>query len=715
MASNFNVTILKKNINLSKKELSAIQQLAIDKAQAQVQSILSDSEFVKVSSVENMNNKEAKQKTVKIDVENLTKKLEEDNIKLSELNKLKSVFYLTEDYDTEEELYRNKIANKNDIVKMIILIRRHELAQTLSNKNLKKQVASQVKESLDEINSDDIMCVKEEIEEQDVDPMLNEVAKYAQQSEEAFENLSKKSKELKAIQEFVENSERKQYDKYKAQINQMDVDEENQNKINDQNDLPDFLNGNRNNEDDEKNDKKEVKALYSKAQVNKKLRERRVFNKNLDKINVQKFLENRLNLTNQMTNRLVYVNNNSNANEANNIVNLLNSKKKATDSDVWQYLQENLNNFKDIISPIKEVVKYELTQCKGKTLQATDISYVNLINVVAALVNKFDDVIKAINLHWQYTLNEQKREDFNNKLGEKAFRYNNEAINKLRNLSGYKSNEKFIEEKEWKNKSLIEKLNLRFKFTDRNQLPSIYTLKKLKDDEIVSFLVKRLNFRYERMKELIKDYNSNKDQPDLVAWKINNFVYYTNRDPRGRLFEFSSEIRDKTLASLDKHKKEYLQNYDKLLAILTEASDNNAVIGGIVCRGRYIRCYGKDFSYYINEHNYPIKRYKHKGRIYYRFVKNPNYKNGKVFYPSTKNNLLGNKRPGPDTASNVSNFKSNNRKNNYKQKNYNNFNNNTNNKDNSLSNSSNKKAFFSYNAIPKKKDKKEPKVKNFQN
>ena len=715
MASNFNVTILKKNINLSKKELSAIQQLAVDKAQAQVQSILSDSEFVKVSSIENMNNNDGKKKkTVKIDIEELTKKLDQGNIKLAELNKLKSVFYLTEDYDTEEELYRKKVANKTEIIKMIILIRRHELSQTLSNNNFKKQVAAQVKENLDEVNGTDIMCDKEDIEEQDVDPILNEVAKYVQDVEAVFEQMQKDSKELKAVQEFVEDNEKKQYDKYKAQINKMDVDDENPNKINDNNDIPDFLKANMNDGEEEKNLGKEVKALYSKAQVNKKLRERKVFNKNQDKINVQKFVQNRFNLTNQMTNRLVYVNSNANANEANNMVKLLNSKKKLLDNEVWKYLADNLNNFKDVISPIKEVVNYELSQCKGKVLQNTDISYINLINVVAALVNKFDDVIKAINLHWQYTLNEQQREDFNIKLGEKAFRYNNEAINKLKNLSGYKSSEKFIEDSEWKNKSLIEKLKLRFKFSDRNQLPSIFTLKKLKDEEVISFLTKRLNFRHNRMKELIKEYQENKNQPDTVAWKINNFVYYTNRDPRGRLFEFSTEIRDKIFVNLGQHKKEYLENYDKLLAILAEASDNNAVIGGVVCRGRYIRCYGKDFSYYINEHNYPIKRYKQKGRVYYRFVKNPNYKNGKIFYPSTKNNLIGNKRPGPDTNSSIPNSKGNNN-NNFKPKNYNNFKKpNPNNKDNSLSNSSNKKAFFSYNAEPNKK-KKEPKVQNFQN
>ena len=122
MSESKEIIIPKIKLNLERKEWSKIQKQKIEDAQGCLINLISSSEFVKFtknSSIANNNAVKIGEKTLEIDKEALLKKLDNDEISLSELNKLKKVFYSIEDQDTEDQLYAAKFGSKkrnNNIV-----------------------------------------------------------------------------------------------------------------------------------------------------------------------------------------------------------------------------------------------------------------------------------------------------------------------------------------------------------------------------------------------------------------------------------------------------------------------------------------------------------------------------------------------------------------------------------------------------------------------
>ena len=246
------------------------------------------------------------------------------------------------------------------------------------------------------------------------------------------------------------------------------------------------------------------------------------------------------------------------------------------------------------------------------------------VNCIAAVMNKVNVLCQSITELWQYLLNERQKDDLCIKLGNKSKKYEADALFKLNRLAGYSQEGNFIQMDEWNKLSTFEKVSARFKFSDINQFPSFKTWKTFNDDEKLSFLQNRIiNFRLKRAKELAEYYDKldpkNDNDRIKLADMINKFVYYAKRDREGNFIVVPAELRKKVVEKIKDNIKDYNFYCNKLITILNEFSKTNSVISFIKCRGKFYRCYGKDFSFLIDKKKILKKSFKPKNRTYYKF------------------------------------------------------------------------------------------------
>lgn len=624
MSQNKKVMLIKKTKPKAINGLSASQKFTAEKAQAQLQQLLSSSAFVKFTKTESLSKKGVPLKKFDINVDKLLKKMDDKSITLADLKKLKTVFYLNEDYDSEEQMYQLKYGTKKEIISSLIDIRRFELQQTLADKKLQNHVAKEIKENLDELNDPDDeegidpeqLLNQGQICDEDVDNFIKTCQDKFKEKEEILEKYCK-SERCDKVKTFITDLENKTilaYSKQKSKKKneKMDVDEDKKNEA--------VKNQEKKNNKEEIGNEEKAKEEadpnhLSKATVNKKIREIKSNVRLTEKTNVYTFLENRMKITESITNALKEVNNNTQT--CINICELMKKNSKVKDRDVWKYLNENKNNFNDIKNPLEVVIDQESQLAKGLYLEGSGYSYANLINLNLAMCTKIHRITECLNLIWQYLMNESAHKDLNFRLGDKASKYNNEALHKIKNLSGYNNKGNYIEQDEWRKMSDFDRNMLRFNFSDRNQLPPTFVFNKFKREEKVLFLQKRLEFRSRRIQELLELSKNDNEDKTRTAGIINAFVYYTNRDINGFMVTFDDKLREEVFKKFsEEDKKQYLEKYDELVAQLTEFSNNNMVIGTIKCRKRLLRCYGVDFSHYVNAKNFPIKPFKPFGRRY---------------------------------------------------------------------------------------------------
>ena len=600
------------------QELDLIDE--IDKAQEHIQAMMINSNFVKLTKASKINNKEVN-RNINIDVKRLCQKLDDDKISLKELNLLKKVFYLTEDKDSEIQLYDAKVDSKTEIVKSLINIRRFNLSQNLQNKEIEKKVIEGVQNNLEEINenlSDGIGNQKGDVEvfqNDDVNIVVTEVKTSLWKEHKTFEKSFEPSKTNQLtlkIKNFISASDRKMRQlKRDAGIplilNEcMNIDEDS-NQTNNQNNNVSNVSTN----------------VYTKKQISNVFKQNALNKISQNRAQMGNFLMNR-NKFSSSINDLMSKLNNANF-KCESVIEALAKNNKVKPGDAWKAIQENLNNFNDMITPLMGLIKTHIDNAPN-----TDNVDLNcginmaIVNCMAAIINKVGLLCNAITNLWQYTLNERQKEDFSIKIGNKSKKYEADALFKINRLAGYSNEGKFIQTNEWNKLSPFEKISSRFIFSDINQFPSFKTWKEFNEDQKITFLVKRITeFRFNRSKELCGYYDKldQKNDADKIrlADMINKFIYYGKRDRNGNLILVSKELRKKVVEKIKDNIKDYNSYCNKLITILNEFSRANAVISIVKCRGKFYRCYGKDFSFLIDEKNFLKKTFKPKGRTYYKF------------------------------------------------------------------------------------------------
>jgi hypothetical protein len=617
---------LKKNENSQNSE---DPQDLIDKAQENLQAMLTSSDFVKLTKVTNINNKEVK-RNIRIDVKALLAKLDSNQIKLQELNKLKKIFYLAEDHESEQLLYKAKIDTKVEIIKSLINIRRYYLSQSLKNPEIKNKVVNQMTENLDDINDNldsgigNQMGQVEIFAKTDIKDVVNSIE---ESFTEAIPNLKQEvncSKSSKKIIEFIKERETKRKQLYNVQMDEEKEEsnnEENKSSLNSIQINSNVANeihsdgqnssNNSNAKSNQPNSNIHNSFIYTKKEIGKMFKQNILNKNNRNKNVVNQFICTRETLSNDINSLLTRVN--SNEAKVNNVISSLKNNAFIDANQAWKAINDNLANFTDIISPIQSFIDLQLEIYKtGSKIDNQTGALMGIINCLAAIINKITNITSTITKLWQYLINERQRSDFNFKLGDKSKKLNANALFKLNKLAGYSNNGQLVQDNEWNKLSKFEKISKRFNFSDINQFPFFKIWKTFSQEEKISFMINRIkNFRHQRCAQLLEEFNnldfSDKDKCKELGDQINKFIYYANRDRNGNLIQLSKQDKIKVLNELSDIQENYKKNCNNLVNALNELSKINAVIGQIKCRNKFYRCYGKDFSFIIGENNYPKK------------------------------------------------------------------------------------------------------------
>ena len=628
----------------NKQDLDLLDK--IEKAQEQIQAMMIDSNFIKLTKEANVNSKEVN-RNISIDVKKLCQKLDDDKITLRELNVLKRVFYLSEDKDSEVQLYNAKVDSKAEIIKSLINIRRYNLAQNLQNKNIEDKLIKSVQDNLEDINDnldDGIGNQKSEVEvfqKDDVKIIVNKLKSSFEKEFKTFEKEVKNPKNKKSnskIVKFLTVSEEK-YRKAKKEAgiplilkDMMNIDEEDSGQLNSASN----------------NNQRVISTdVYTKKQINKVFKQNALEKISQNKAQIGNLLLNRDNFSSSINELIAKVNNTNFRCES--VIEALAKNNNIKPIEAWNSISKNLNNFNDMITPLTGLIRTYIDNApKGNSVNLDVGISMTIVNCIASVINKVGLLCQSITKIWQYLLNERQRDDFNIKIGSKSKKYEADALFKINRLAGYSNKGDFIQTDEWNKLSPFQKISARFKFSDINQFPSFKTWRDFNDEEKISFLVDRISkFRLNRAKELCEIYDklTSTNVPDKIklADMINKFVYYAKRDRNGNLITVSNEVRKKVVDKLKDKIKGYNFNCSKLITILNEFSKSNVVISIIKCRGKFYRCYGKDFSFIVDEKNFVKKIFKPKDRTYYKFKFGKHerqYKTKSIKFSQKRNNKL---------------------------------------------------------------------------
>ena len=262
-------------------------------------------------------------------------------------------------------------------------------------------------------------------------------------------------------------------------------------------------------------------------------------------------------------------------------------------------IEQGITDYTDIAGPLTEAFNILKNEANKKNYEGTDLYKLNMLNVVVALLNKINELTKIVNMMWQYNANEYKNNKQIALLGNKGIELNKNAIlfAEKKNSSG----NQFIPKEQWEKLPLAKRILTRFKFSDYNQLPNAKTWASFTREEKSEFLNKSIQFRINRSMELIKEYNDNQMNEDVVRTiaKINSFLYYNCKDSKGFDCIIEGEIWKDVNEIFKKNEKDYKDHEEriKLLSnILKTNSDNNRVIGIYYVKGKKIKCSGKSFE-----------------------------------------------------------------------------------------------------------------------
>ena len=672
------------NINNMKKSVSAVNaELAnVDNASGNIQCMLASSKFVRFTKETNLDVKNKPKKDQKkdkfkitINLEALTKKLDnKEDLPLRELNELKKIYYQPEDYELEELMREsNKTAKYSkmsvrDIIYGIVLNRRDQLMKAVKGKENVNQIVKNVFENKEEIETllaeeyceenkeKDKKKVEINLEEKGITEVIESMQTVTEQVEKEFMQIYKK--EAKLIDE-IGNSmkEREREKEMKSKVKVKD----NRSKSNATLTSNSFTGINKAQQsyvlnsttslkmnagqDNEEN----ANRIFSKEDITRKISNKKREKISLDKNKVSGFAVNRMNLANIISNKIATIgknNHNSIDYWSNGIKKALQSKENTKNSmkQMYEVIKNDLSVYNDINGPLAELIEELQKNADGEGFNNVDIKVLNLVNVVVAIANKCNNIVDTMNTMWQYLINEYNSEKTAAIMGKKGDILKKKAMLKQEKMVNLSSQNQFISAEVWKEKSLFEKVMLRFKFTDFNQMPKATIWKKFKDNEKLEFLNMLYKYRFTRGKLLLQQYDYRNPQ-DLIG-KINSFLYYNDKDKKGFTCYTKEEILEQIKANNSKTWNEHSDNIKRLTDILNKISENNGVIGIYYVRGQRIKCKGKSFKDII------INK-KKKGKKMNNNKKKPNIKGRRRKYK--RRNYMNNHNQEPPRQKNIYN------------------------------------------------------------
>lgn len=475
--------------------------------------------------------------------------------KISDLNELKRLYYNEEDYQTEVNMVEAKVYGpKLEIIKGLLLIRIKEFKNDIQNLSYEKDVLE-----LNENNNDE-----GDFNSEDFKAALNIFRNNIQNSEsynyEDDENVNKVEKFLT-----INTHKTSTTLDYNQVINK--IDESLRMGTNTNNIIESASNINNNLESsniittnniiNENKPGSGKTSIYSGRESVIRGLAHEAFKNNLEKS--RQFL-----------------------NEADSKINELNKEYQDDEiingknfAEVYKLLGEKTTQSQDQFGRFMEMFKVEENRNMEKIL-------LELIPVVACLVKENIKMKEILKDFMNYLRIKQNNDVLEAKKGNKN-EFNNEII-KSSNIDKLKQEGKFIDEEEWRKKSLCEKIITRFHFNDFIQNPYYHAWVKFNKEEKVRFAKLKLEWRRNRINEIL-----NFDFKNKNLYKIaNNFDYYEWRDPDGNLLPIQGAT-----AELSFYDKELLAEKDKLKQILNQGSSRGYIRGIIKQNGEIKLTRGK--------------------------------------------------------------------------------------------------------------------------
>ena len=645
-----NISTMKKNVSAVNSELANV-----DIASGSIQCMLASSKFVKFTKETNLDVKNKPKKDQKkdkfkvtINLEALTKKLDnKEDLLLRELNELKKIYYQPEDYELEDLMREsNKTAKYSkmsvkDIVYGIILNRRDQLMKAVKGKDNINQIVKDIYENKGEIETllteeyceekkeKDKTKVDIQLEEKGIAEVIQSMQTVTDQIEKEFMQVYKTEGKLldeisNSMKEMEREKERKS--KIKSKGNNMKsnatlssnnfdgINKAQQSyRLNSTTSLKinSFQDREENIINEEEKQEDNGNRVFSKEDITRKITDKKKEKISLDKNKVSGFAVNRMNLAKIISNKIATIGKNNHNNIdywSNGIKKALQSKENTNNSmkQMYEVIKNDLSVYNDINGPLKELIEELQKHADGKGFNNVDIKVLNLVNVVVAIANKCNNIVDTMNTMWQYLINEYNSERTAAIMGKKGDMLKKKAMLKQEKMVNLSSNNQFISAEVWKEKSLFEKVMLRFKFTDFNQMPKATIWKKFKDNEKLEFLNMLYRYRYNRGKLLLQQYDQ-KNPQELIA-KINSFLYYNDKDKKGFTCYTKEDVLAQVKGNNSETWNEHSENIKRLTDILNRISENNGVIGIYYVRGQRIKCKGKSFKDIIINRNKQVKR-----------------------------------------------------------------------------------------------------------
>lgn len=448
--------------------------------------------------------------------------------KVSELNEFRRIYYNEEDYITEQNMVdKKKYGTKLEIIKGLLLARVREFKRDVQNLSYEDEV---IKLNEEEGNKDEL------------------------NSEEFKEALN-------IFRENIQNEE-KPFD-FDGNVNVLKVEK--------------FLTIERNSSKDERLSESYNNIINNLSSNFPSTTSNNVSNNNINNINnlekTMSFNGNETNIRNFA--KTMYKENLEKSemalNNASNIIRELEENKGAIIGNNFDEIYNNLNNTtmaENQFAKFMETFKNQNNRTSEKIL-------LELIPVVACLVKENMRLKNALKEVVNYESIKKKNEILEAKKSDKGNTFNKEVIknereNDLRNKGVW------VEDEIWKKKNLIDKITERFSFNDFRQNPYVHSWNRLTADEKIKFIRMKLEWRKNRIKDLLKfEYKNSYDY--RVA---NNFSYYEWRDPDGILVPIY-DCADK----LGFYNSELINEKDQLRTILNKGSNKNLVRGFIKDNG----------------------------------------------------------------------------------------------------------------------------------
>ena len=273
-------------------------------------------------------------------------------------------------------------------------------------------------------------------------------------------------------------------------------------------------------------------------------------------------------------------------------INLANSKMTDSDETLKAFLKQAYDNSTD----------------KDMTLGGIVLG---IANVLIALNNKIHKITGICNGFINYFAQLERYKTEMAKMGRNAQNIENRQRVK-QDLKTIDNN--FVSQEEWDKMSPKEKIQKRFKFTDRSQNPPNYLFKKLSIEEKKTVLKAKKDYRSKRIIEL---YDLTKTDQIKAALEYDNIKFYENRD------KYGFRISDEGLAKEFEDSEEDKQIKEELELNWREQASKKRIFNIVMYNSKRIYSNGKAAEDCIQKKT-RTSRFRFKRRKYLTFKRKRN-------------------------------------------------------------------------------------------